>query len=129
MRGGQSQPISSVNLPCGSIVYRAARKRWVQQVEGVDVILSDAFLLRPGENGLSVCLSDTVTPQQCANRLSGCKSVLSLHVGRIRNIGLDVIADTPEHAEIRGLPDSKTNPADAERFAGLVAQQARVVRV
>ncbi len=70
-----------------------------------------------------------MTAVQCATRLTNCDSVLSLHVGRVQSIGLEVIADSKEHGEIRGLPYPSSNAAEAERFAGLLAKQARVIHV
>ena len=116
-------------LECSCIMYRAARKRWVQQVERSDVILPDAFLLRAQESGLSVRPARRVSPGQCAAGLAGCTRVLSLHVGRVRNIGLQVVADAEDHAEIQGLPHRSENAAEAERLASLLAVQARIIRV
>jgi len=125
----ESTVLQAPALECSCIVYRAARRRWVQQLEGADVILPDAFLLRTQENGLSVRPASRVTPKQCAEGLTGCTGVLSLHVGRVRNIGLEVVADAEDHAEVRGLPHRSENAAEAERLAGLLAAQARIIRV
>jgi hypothetical protein len=125
-----SQPQAALpTLECSAIVYRAARKRWVQRTESADTVLPEAFLLRPQETGLSVCLAASLSPQQCATLLTGCKSVLSLHVGRVRNIGLEVVPDSAEHAEIHGLPNPIDQAAEAARCAGILAKQARVIRI
>jgi len=116
-------------LDCACIVYRAARRRWIQQVEAAEVILPDAFMLRPQENSLSVCPADSVSPGECAAKLSNCERVLSLHVGRVCSVGLQVVADAEDHAQIRGLPHQSDNPVEAARLAGLLAAQARIIRV
>ncbi|MBI3469570.1 MAG: hypothetical protein HY000_41745 [Planctomycetes bacterium] len=52
--------------------------------------------------------------------------MLSLHVGRLRDIGLDVVPDEPQHANITNLPYPQDDPVTAERLAGLIARQARI---
>jgi hypothetical protein len=69
------------------------------------------FLLKPSEDGLSVTNPLICTPQQVCETFEECLGTVTLQVGRIRSIGLDVIPDTrpsPEypcdHALIEGLP-------------------------
>ncbi|MEH2362761.1 hypothetical protein [Nostoc sp.] len=50
-----------------------------------------------------------------------------MHVGRIRDLGLDVIQDSSDHANIIGLPDVNDDPVTAERLAGLLAKQSRII--
>src|SRR5208283_113646 len=120
-------PLASSSMECDCIVYRVARKRWVQRTEGADVVLADAFMLRPQEKGLSVFQASRLSPEQCAAKLSNCNAALSLHVGRIRSIGLEVVAEDQEHAEILGLPPSQGDKAaEAEHIATLLVAQSRV---
>jgi len=52
-----------------------------------------------------------------------------LHVGKVRDIGLDIVPDRPTHANIMGVPFREGeggNEAEAERLARLLAEQARV---
>lgn len=115
-------------LACGSIVYRVLlKKRWLNEDTGdVD---AGAYLLREKEkdSGLSVFIATAVSPQECADRFDRCFGVASLHVGRIRDIGLDVVPDKVNHACITGLPYREYNPAAAQRLAGLLAKQSRIV--
>lgn len=65
--------------------------------------------------------------------------VVSLHVGRVRDLSLDVLPDDPEqvqaqghdydpcHANIVHLPCIEDDPKEAERLAGLLARQSRWV--
>lgn len=115
-------------LPCSAIVYRALlRKRWVNEDTGM--VKADAYFLREKEKntGLSVSIARTCSPQQCANRFIECFGVASLHVGHIRDIGLDVVPDSLYHANIIGLPYREDDRDGAERFAGSLAKQSRIV--
>lgn len=113
-------------LVCSTIVYRAmARKSWVDaETQG---ILPAAFIRRPApadEDGLSV---DVISAQSCAKSLRKCHGVASLHVGRVRNLGLDVAIDAHPHANIVGIPRVFDNRARAEWSASQLAKQARLV--
>ncbi|MEW5856827.1 MAG: hypothetical protein AB1861_05540 [Cyanobacteriota bacterium] len=115
-------------LPCSSIVYRALlRKNWIDEDTGK--VKADAFFLREHELGLSVNIAATCLPEQCAARFNKCSAVASLHVGRVRDLGLDVVPDSETHANIKRLPYREDNLAEAERFAGLLAKQSRLIRV
>jgi len=102
-----------------------SRKGWIdcdnQRVQPA------AFFRRPAprdEEGLSV---DTNSARSCHQTLNKCHGVVSLHVGRVRDLSLDVVADAPTHANIDGLPRREDNPAEAERLASRLAKQARIV--
>ena len=116
-------------LPCNEIVYRALmNKKWINEDTGQ--IRPSAFFLRKhrGETGLSVNISTVCSPEDCAERFR-CKAVASLHVGSVRNLGLDIVQDMPTHANITGLPYREDNLAEAERLAGLLAKQSRIIRI
>ena len=115
-------------LPSGAIVYRALlRKQWIDQDTGK--VKADAYFLREKEKniGLSVSIARTCSPQRCAKKFSKCFGVASLNVGRIRDIGLDVVPDSLNHANITGLPYREDDRDRAERFAGLLARRSCVV--
>ena len=114
-------------LPCSEIVYRAMsrRKGWIDR-EAYRV-LPAAFIRRPppaDESGLSV---DIRSPRSCHETLNKCHGVVSLHVGRVRHLRLDVVVDASPHADITGLPRQEDDPTEAEHLASLLARQARVV--
>ena len=113
-------------LACSTIVYRAmARKNWVDAT--TQSVLPAAFMRRlppADEDGLSV---DIHSAGSCSLALSKCHGVASLHVGRVRNLGLDVVVDEPPHANITSLPRTTEDAARAERLASQLARQARLV--
>lgn len=115
---------STEPLPCSTIAYRAIRPKWVDAV--TNEVLPAAFQRRPAPNdddGLSV---DVLSAQSCAKALSKCK-VASLHVGRIRNAGLDVVVDNLPHGNITGVPRQDENPTAAVRLSVELARQARLI--
>lgn len=80
------------------------------------------------EKGLSVNIAAVCSPQECANRFSKCNAVISLHVGTVRDLGLDVVQDKQNHANITGIPYREDDLAEAERLASLLAKQSRIIR-
>lgn len=92
---------------------------------------SAAFIRRPKKDvdGLSVNLASACTIDDVCGNLDPCHGVISLHTGRIRDIGLNVEQDTPRHANITGVPyqeGAEANIAAAERLALLLAEQSRI---
>jgi len=101
------------------------RKKWVDPE--TKRILPAAFVRRPppkDDDGLSV---DIECPQSCVSELNSSFGVGSLHVGRIRALGLDVVVDDAPHAVITGVPREAEDKASAERFASQLAKQARFI--
>lgn len=113
-------------LPCNTIIYRAMRNRsWLNRGEGV--VSPAAFVRRLNDrDGLSVNLATVCTVEEVRHKLTTCHGVISLHVGRIRDIALDVQQDSYDHANIVGIPYQQENPVEAERMAGLLAKQSRI---
>jgi hypothetical protein len=122
--GAASLPV----LPCTSIVYRAIlRKAWIDQDTGQ--VQSAAFMRRSSDvDGLSVSIAAACSPAECMAQFRACFGVATLHVGRIRDLGLDVVPDSPDHAYITGLPLQDDDPLNAERLARLLAGQARLLQ-
>ena len=111
-------------LECHDIVLRALiRAAHIDREK--KCVLAAAFMLREDEESLSV--SYDCTPQVCAAGFKKCYGVASLHVGRVRDLGLDVIPDEPNHASIVGLPHKEYNQVEAEHFASQLRRQARLV--
>lgn len=113
-------------LDCSAIVYRAIlRKNWVDQT--THSVMPAAFFRRPApqdNDGLSVNIE---SPNSCMAALNKVFGVVSLHVGRVRNIGLDVVVDETPHANITGLSRTTDDQVQAERMASQLARQARLV--
>ncbi len=124
-----SPPQEFPEFACGIIVYRALlRKRWIDKK--TQKLQSAAFMRRPKSTGkdltgISVNPKATCSIQSILKKFN-CFGVVTLHVGSVRDIGLDVEPDSPIHANITGLPDLEDDPVEAERLAGLLAKQARI---
>jgi hypothetical protein len=120
------------SLACSTIVYRAFLNR-NHINKHTKAILAGAFLLRPRDeaDGLSVTLASSCSAEEFSNTFNHCFGVATLHVGRIRDMGLDVEPDEdpacPDHAFITGLSLPHENAALAERIAGKLARHARRV--
>ena len=118
--------LSEVNPPCSSIVLRAVLRR-NELDEDTGLIKPTAFIQRPNEtDGISVTIaSSECSALQLARSFKKCYGVVSLHVGYIRDIGLDVrLSPPPEsHALIVGFPAN--DAARTEYLAGLLANSAR----
>jgi hypothetical protein len=117
-------------LSCDAIVYRTLiKRRWINEDTGE--VLPDAFFRRKERNeiGVSVDIATAITPAECTSRFKKCNAVASLHVGRVRDLGLDIIQDKPTHANIMNLPYREDDPPTAERLAGMLAKQSRIIRV
>lgn len=115
-------------MPCSAIVYRALlRRQWID--EETEKIERSAYFLRKNKNeqGLSVRIASACTPQRFAAQFRNCYGVVSLHVGRIRDLGLDVVPDSPSHAQIVGLPYREDDRPKADRLARLLTNQSRIV--
>lgn len=106
---------------CSVIVYRILMNS--KQMKE----LSEAFFLKEDELDSGLSVNWNVIPDQARDQFDKCYGVVSLHVGRVRNLNLDVVPDEPQHANITGLPYKEQFPREAERLASLLAQQARAV--
>ena len=109
-------------LSCQQIVYRAQLyKDWYKSGK----VKKHAFMrMNKDADGVSVSL----TVESCGEDLTDeFHGKLSLNVGRIRNLGLDVVADSPSHAVISGLPTRDENDALARTLAEDLANMARRV--
>jgi hypothetical protein len=92
-------------LACNDLLYRPIiDKRWFDKATGK--LLDFAFRRKRSDaNGLSVNVVKSYSVRQCveSDNYTECFEVGTLHVGRIRDLGLDVVADSPHHANIIGL--------------------------
>ena len=113
-------------LLCSAIVYRAmSRKGWIDRE--THCILPAAFIRRPppkDETGLSVNIQSS---RSCHETLRDCHGVASLHVGRVRDLRLNIVVDASPHADITGLPRKDDDRTEAEHLASLLARQSLIV--
>jgi hypothetical protein len=112
-------------LPCATIVFRSV---FPAQLEGGEVGLTAFHLPGRDEGELSTWLNSDAA----WSRLSRVRRVLSLHVGRIRTLELEVVDDPldPEHALILNLPPPHVSDEafqEANRIAGLLLDISRAV--
>jgi hypothetical protein len=120
-------PQSLQPYDCNQIVYRAIpRKEWVD--DNGDPT-ADNYLRRERDvDGLSV--SSTLADCK-ANFTRPIYGVMTLHVGRIRDLGLQVVRDEPTHALIndgaRGLPYRNENDLEALNLADELLKISRPV--
>lgn len=118
-------------FPCSTIVFRAILRKSV-----VDwrkrTVLPSAFYRRPAHqdpDGLSV--GHTCAVPDYLSRFNKTFGAATLHVGHVRNVGLDVVPDNdpsePFHALITGVPFQDDDLERAELLAIELANQARLL--
>lgn len=127
-------------LACEALVWRLLRRKaWIDA--DTDLILPDAYLRRKDVDmdGLSVGIKGVCTLDEFKASLNKVHGVVTLHVGRVRDLGLDIMPDDPRlvaeqgrkydpcHANIVNVPYVEDDPKEAERLAGLLARQSRWV--
>ncbi|MEY3869078.1 MAG: hypothetical protein ACRCT1_10010 [Microcoleaceae cyanobacterium] len=119
----EDSPLDMETLSDNTLVYRALRKGWIDQDNGL--IKADAFYLRKriNEEGISVNFSLA----QSLTVLKNSEGVASISVGNIRELGLDVVRDSSTHASIIGLPYREDNRARADELALLLARKSQIV--
>ncbi len=114
-------------LPCDTIVLRAMLRRNLVDLKNQSVA-PNAFIRRdaPADpDGLSVGVFC-----QVAEYLKGFRETFgaaTLHVGHIRDEGVDVIQDGPTHACIEGVPYPADDPERARQLANALARKARLL--
>lgn len=116
-----------VAIQCNAILYRLLTKSlWIDLDGGIAL---DAFYRRADEEGISVFVAAMCSLDEAKSMLNRVKGIATLHAGRVRAIGLEVVPDPDDeqHAEIMGLPLRDDDEGLATYFADLLAEQARLV--
>lgn len=83
----------------------------------------------PGDDdGLSVYDSFLIQPHACMEDSESCYGLASLHVGTLRDLGLNVIRDPTDDRKILVTDMPLTNPGEAsqEQLLEAVAVSARI---
>ena len=97
--------------------------------------MSDVFLRvrRKDDDGISMALIDWFPDcpaelEEHINAATGltCHGLLSLLTGHVRDLRLDVVADSATHANITGLPFRDDDEVEAERLADDLLAIARL---
>ena len=122
-------------------MYRTIRRKDWFDPDDDSHVKSEAFMRRrpgvkrdgtndPGDDdGLSVYDSFRISSRACIESELSCYGIVTLHAGRIRNLGLRVIRDPNDNRKLL-IPDMPlANPGNAEQEALLdaVAYTARIV--
>ncbi len=103
-------------LACEKIVWRLTRKKHWDKLTGE--LLPDAYFRRPPDGdkkgdveGLSVITHDygDLASFEAAAGLSKTGGVVSLHTGRVRTLGLDIVPNRQDHANITEMPFYRTS--------------------
>lgn len=114
-------------IECGEIVYRALSRAAGRNPDTGEPI-SVAFIRRAAPRDASgLSINYNCDSEHCRNSLKKCYGVVSLHVGRVRSLDLDVIPDEPQHGNITGLPRKEEDEVQAERLASALVRQARLI--
>ena len=127
--------------PCGTIVYRQIRRKDWYDPDDDSKVMAEAFMRRRprirqdgsedlGDNdGLSVYDSFRILRQACMEDSDSCHGLVTLHVGTLRDLGLNVIWDVEDDRKILITDMPLANPGDERQEALLeaVASSARIV--
>ena len=116
-----------IPIPCNAILYRLLTKSlWIDPDGGV---APAAFYRRPDEKGISVFIAAVCPLEEAQTILNKVRGIVTLHTGRIRDLGLEVVSDPVDmrHAEIIGAPLRDDDEGLATYYADLLAEQARLV--
>jgi hypothetical protein len=109
--------------PCHKIVYRACLyPDWIKPNRKIKK--QAFFRYDKDKRGISV----TPDLAHCTDGLTGeTFGTIALPVGWVRDLGLDVIPDSPTHANIVGVPTRDQNRELAMHLADGLAKIARVL--
>jgi hypothetical protein len=91
--------------------------------------LQDDGSLNPGDDdGLSVFDAARISQQDCIQDSRSCYGLATLHVGTLRNLGLEVTRDPEDHRKVLivNLPFENSNDANQEDLLEAVASKARI---
>jgi hypothetical protein len=117
-------------LECATIVYRALRAS-ADLDRAARRVNRSAFLRREATDLKGLSVNYNCPTSECGKELRKRYGVATLHVGHIRSLELDVVADQPAHANIIGVPLrdlSKPETVElAERLADKLAEHARAL--
>jgi hypothetical protein len=133
-------PELPLNPPCNTIMYRTIRRKDWFDPDDDSRIKAEAFMRRrpkvkpngehdPGDDdGLSVYDSFHMDAQSCIQSELTCYGIATLHVGSIRDLGLNVVRDPTDPRKLLITDMPLANPGDPEQEALLdkVAGTARI---
>jgi hypothetical protein len=112
---------------CAQIFYRAARSsRWIRP-DGT--VTKQAFRRSPPPYDRKG-LSGSPFREHCADNLPphANKGTITILVGWVRDLELDVVPDSPTHGNIEGIPDRDENEESRARHDFLATRLAERAR-
>jgi hypothetical protein len=130
-----------IEPPCNTIVYRTIRRHDWFDSDDDECLVDAAFMRRrpkldqhgsvvdPGDDdGLSLYDSFHIGPQECIEEELSCHGLATLHVGTLRDLGLEIIRDPENHRKVLVTNVPFTNPGTAEEedLLDKIAQCARI---
>lgn len=89
--------------------------------------LPEAFLLRASDKGSGLSVSFDCTAAECRAQFRTTYGVAMLRVSDVRSLSLEVVPDSPTHANITGMPYKEDDPDQAEWIASQLADRATIV--
>ena len=120
------------DCPCETIVYRALlRGSWIDP-DDTTAVKPEAFFRKASDHdGLSVSRADACAIDDVIKSFNTCFGVASLHVGRLKDLGLTVEPDSLDRTKllITNLPYENDGSAEAEFIVGQVAKTARLAKI
>jgi hypothetical protein len=132
-------PEPPVDPPCNAIIYRTLRRKdWFDPDDETRVVDAAFARRRPktdangavtdtgDDDGLSLFDSFHIEARACIEQELSCHGLATLHVGTLRNAGLEVIRDPNDHRKVLITNMPFENPGEAESLLDIVAASARI---
>lgn len=109
-------------LECDTLVIRGIFGNCIENNEITSLAFKRRFLhyLRGYEEGLSVAPSVAILREKV-----DADKFVTLHVGKVRDLGLQVEQTDAEHGRITGMPTDQEDPKTAEDLATELLMQAK----
>src|SRR5437879_7422307 len=106
-------PLLPEQLVGEEVLFRALRNKGQQNDK------RQAFLVRTDEKDSGLSVKYNCTPDDCENELEEKSyGVLSLIAHQVTDLGLRVVPDEPQHANIKDVPHKDDDPERAMLLAG-----------
>lgn len=124
-----SEPSAFPQLADDDLVYRAATSAtWIDRDN--NALLPQAFFLREKDGQIEpdISIFYNCTLDHIKAQFDPCHAIAVLRVGDIRKIEhLDVVPDTPTHANLTGLSAKSVDLDQSQYHADLLAEASRLV--
>lgn len=126
--------------PCNTIIYRTVRRASWFDPDDPSRVNDAAFMRRrpvvqnevvvdaKDQDGLSCFDSFHIEATQCIEQERSCYGLITLHVGTLRDMGLEVIRDPQDYRKVlvTNMPFEEPEDPDMERLLDAVAGSARI---